>query len=42
MSKLPKYTLDFDERREQWRLKSDKTNKQVKTFQQQGRCYGWG
>ena len=36
MSNLPKYTLDFDERREQWRLKNDRTNKVVKTFDSKG------
>ncbi len=32
MPKLPKYTLEYDERKEKWALENDKTNKTVKTF----------
>ena len=32
MSKLPKYTLDYDEKKERWALEKDKTNQVVKTF----------
>ena len=32
MSKLPKYTLDYDEKKEKWALEKDKTNQVVKTF----------
>lgn len=32
MSKLPKYTLTFDEKTEKWDLDNDRTNRTVKTF----------
>ena len=32
MGKLPKFTLEFNERREKWELEKDKTNKVVKSF----------
>jgi hypothetical protein len=32
MAKLPKFTLEFDEKKEKWRLGNDKTNKAIKTF----------
>lgn len=32
MSKLPKYTLEFDEKKEKWALENDKTNRTIKTF----------
>lgn len=31
-NKLPKFTLDFDKKRENWRLTNDATDKVVKTF----------
>ena len=30
--KLPKLTLEFDEKREKWVLENDKTNNVIKTF----------
>ncbi len=32
MAKLPKYTLEFDEKKDKWNLENDKTDKVVKTF----------
>jgi len=32
MSKLPKFTLDFNEGKERWDLTNDKTNRTIKTF----------
>ena len=32
MAKLPKYTLDKNERTDKWDLRNDKTDKLVKTF----------
>ena len=32
MSKLPKFTLDYNEKRNRWDLENDKTNHVVKTF----------
>jgi hypothetical protein len=32
MSKLPKFTLEFDEKRDKWTLKNDRTNRVDKTF----------
>jgi hypothetical protein len=32
-SKLPKFTLDYNEKRERWDLEKDKTNKVVKSFE---------
>lgn len=32
MSKLPKYTLEFDSNRDKWVLEHDKTHQVVKTF----------
>lgn len=32
MAKLPKYTLDYNERKDHWDLENDKTNRVVKTF----------
>jgi len=32
MSKLPKYTLEYDERKEKWALENDKTDRAIKTF----------
>ncbi|MBK9331665.1 MAG: DUF2188 domain-containing protein [Ignavibacteria bacterium] len=32
MAKLTKYTLDFNEKKDQWDLTNDKTNKVVKSF----------
>ena len=33
MGKLPKFTLEFDEKKDKWALENDKTNKTVKTFE---------
>lgn len=32
MGKLPKFTLEFNEKKERWELSNDKTDKVVKTF----------
>lgn len=32
MAKLPKYTLEFNEKKDKWELENDKTNKVLKTF----------
>ena len=32
MGKLPKYTLEFDEKKDRWALEHDKTGKVIKTF----------
>lgn len=32
MGKLPKYTLEYDEKREKWELENDKTNRTIKAF----------
>jgi len=32
MARLPKYTLEFDERRRRWDLQNDATDKVVKSF----------
>lgn len=32
MAKLPKFTLDYDKKKEDWRLTNDATNKVVKRF----------
>lgn len=36
MAKLPKYTLDFNEKKDKWELTNDKTNKIVKSFENKG------
>ncbi|MFA6294885.1 MAG: DUF2188 domain-containing protein [Candidatus Paceibacterota bacterium] len=36
MSKLTKYTLDFNEKKDKWELTNDKTNKVVKSFETKG------
>lgn len=33
MSKLPKFTLEFDERKDKWALENDATNHVIKTWQ---------
>lgn len=33
MAKLPKFTLEFDEKKDKWVLENDKTNKVVKSFE---------
>lgn len=33
MSKLPKFTLDYNERKDRWDLTNDKTDRTVKTFE---------
>ena len=32
MPKLPKYTLEYEEKKERWALENDKTDKTIKTF----------
>lgn len=32
MTKLPKYTLEYNENKERWDLENDKTNRVIKTF----------
>lgn len=32
MGKLPKYTLEFDEKKERWELEKDTTGQVIKTF----------
>lgn len=32
MKKLPKFTLDYNEKKEKWELENDKTNKIIKSF----------
>jgi hypothetical protein len=32
VAKLPKYTLEFDEKKDKWALEKDKSDKVVKTF----------
>lgn len=32
MGKLPKYTLEFNEKKEKWELENDKTNRVVKSY----------
>ncbi len=32
MARLPKFTLEYDERKEKWVLENDKTNRTIKTF----------
>lgn len=36
MAKLPKYTLDFEEKKDKWELTNDKTNKVIKSFENKG------
>ena len=32
MPKLPKFTLEYDEKRDRWSLENDRTNREVKSF----------
>lgn len=32
MARLPKFTLEYNERKERWALENDKTNRTIKTF----------
>jgi len=32
MTKLPKYTLDYNEKKDRWDLENDKTDKVLKSF----------
>ena len=32
MTKLPKFTLEYNERKGRWALENDKTNRTIKTF----------
>lgn len=36
MGKLPKYTLEFNEKKERWELENDKTNRVVKSYPTKG------
>jgi len=36
MAQLPKYTLEFDEKRRRWVLENDKTDKVEKSFETKG------
>jgi len=36
MSKLRKYTLDYNEDKRRWELENDKTNRVVRTFEDKG------
>lgn len=36
MDKLPKYTLEYDEKKEKWALEKDRTNQTIKTFSTKG------
>jgi hypothetical protein len=42
MPKLPKYTLAFDEKRDRWTLKNDRTNRVEKTFGTKARAMSGG
>jgi hypothetical protein len=42
MPKLPKYTLAFDEKRDKWTLKNDRTNRVEKTFGTKARAMSGG
>lgn len=42
MTKLPKYTLDFNEKKDKWELTNDKTNKIVKSFKNKGDAIAGG
>ncbi|MEF3691711.1 MAG: DUF2188 domain-containing protein [Candidatus Moraniibacteriota bacterium] len=33
MARLPKYTLDYNEKKDKWELENDKTDKVIKTFE---------
>lgn len=33
MAKLPKYTLEFNEKKEKWELENDKTDRIIKRFE---------
>ena len=32
MARLPKFTLEFNEKKDRWALENDKTNRTIKTF----------
>lgn len=47
MAKLPKFTLSHNEKKDQWVLRNDKTDRAVKAFDKKadatkGRCLGDG
>ena len=42
MTKLPKYTLDLNEKKDKWELTNDKTNKIVKSFKNKGDAIAGG
>jgi hypothetical protein len=42
MSKLPKYTLEYNEKKDRWELENDKTNKVVKSFETKGQATAGG
>ena len=33
MARLPKYTLDYNEKKDKWELENDKTDEVIKTFE---------
>ncbi len=41
-SKLPKFTLDYNEKKDKWELTNDKTNKVVKSFETKGEATAGG
>ena len=42
MPKLPKFTLTFDEKRDKWALRNDRTNRVEKTFTTKARAMAGG
>ena len=42
MPKLPKYTLGFDEKKDKWTLKNDRTNRVEKTFTTKAKAIAGG
>lgn len=42
MGKLPKYTLEYDEKKEKWALENDKTDRTIKTFTTKERATAGG
>jgi uncharacterized protein DUF2188 len=42
MPKLPKFTLAFDQKRDKWTLKNDRTNRVEKTFGTKARAMSGG
>ena len=42
MPKLPKYTLGFDEKKDKWTLKNDRTNRVERTFTTKAKAIAGG